>query len=254
MRGNELARGPLPLHYRILQIIRSRIASGEYPVGTKLPTEVDFTAEFGVSRNTVRTALQTLVTDGLIERSSGRGTFVRAGHPWHPYWAIRSVDDLVADRLQNTNRVLSAELVVAEEHFESARDLVVPPGDRLFLIRTMRLVEEGPYAYARIYLPEDIGARLPADGLAEKPIIQQVEQSCQIPTHHARQRATACAANHEIAGILDVEPGTPLLLLNRTYYTREQRPIEQSYVYYRPDRYSQVIDLFRRGEFADSPE
>ena len=71
--------GPVPLYFQILQTIRTRIASGAYPAGSQLPTDEALMQEFGVSRHTVRSAVQELVSAGLIERFAGKGSFVLRG-------------------------------------------------------------------------------------------------------------------------------------------------------------------------------
>jgi GntR family transcriptional regulator, arabinose operon transcriptional repressor len=67
-----------PLYAQILHFYRVRILSGEFPVGTQLPTEMEIAQQHQMSRGTVRQALNMLVTEGLLERIQGRGTFVRS--------------------------------------------------------------------------------------------------------------------------------------------------------------------------------
>src|SRR4051812_48234171 len=67
------SRGRAPAYHQIAQVLRERIASGNFPVGTQLPTEDEIMKAFRVSRHTVRAAVHTLVVDGLVERFAGRG-------------------------------------------------------------------------------------------------------------------------------------------------------------------------------------
>lgn len=65
-------RSPIPKYFQIQQEIRGRIAGGDYPAGAQLPTEGELAAEFQVSRQSIRTAMQALVNDGVISVTAGR--------------------------------------------------------------------------------------------------------------------------------------------------------------------------------------
>ena len=74
----------VPMYKQVLDILKSRIAAQEYTPGSKLPSEADLMKQFGVSRITVRTAINELVEDGVLERSQGKGTFVALPKSTHP--------------------------------------------------------------------------------------------------------------------------------------------------------------------------
>src|SRR6188508_2581270 len=88
-------RDPTPNYYRISQTLRQRIQDGRYPADSQLPTEDDLLREFSVSRHTVRAALQQLVTQGLVRRQAGRGSFVQQPDATRSPWAAQSLEDLV---------------------------------------------------------------------------------------------------------------------------------------------------------------
>jgi DNA-binding GntR family transcriptional regulator len=74
----SFANKRIPLYYQLENLLREKIVSGELEPGDKLPTELELIEQYGVSRITVRQALQALADEGLIERKQGRGTVVTA--------------------------------------------------------------------------------------------------------------------------------------------------------------------------------
>lgn len=79
----------VPLSEQIAEQLRSRIAAGEFPVGARLPTELELTQELGVSRNSVREALRSLVHGGMLRSRAGDGTYVAATSDLAPTLARR---------------------------------------------------------------------------------------------------------------------------------------------------------------------
>ena len=75
-RLDRLKPGPLPRYYQLTEIIRERVRSGEWPPGTPIPSERELCEQYGISRMTARQSLTELVTEGLLYREQGKGTYV----------------------------------------------------------------------------------------------------------------------------------------------------------------------------------
>lgn len=246
--GSAMLRGPVPLYYQILEILRGRIHSSRHAAGDQLPTDEALMREFGVSRHTVRTAVQQLVADGLIERFPGKGTFVLERPAPGSNWVIESLEDLIGTSFADRYEIVSAGFERAGAHPRSAALYHLAPEDRLFTVRAVRSSAVGPYAYSDIHFPPDIGGRLPKRRFTQRPLILLVEESCGLRAFEARQVATAAAADPEAARRLEVRRGQPLLVLERTYFTREGRAIEMARIRYRPDRFQHVVNFSRRED------
>jgi DNA-binding transcriptional regulator YhcF (GntR family) len=83
-----LKRGPIPKHHQLAEILRAMIRAGDLQPGDQVPTEDKLCARYGVSRGTVRQALDTLAREGLVSREAGRGTFVRADGTTTPHFTL----------------------------------------------------------------------------------------------------------------------------------------------------------------------
>jgi GntR family transcriptional regulator len=239
-------RGAIPLYHQILRVLRGRIASGDYPAGAQLPTDKDLVAEFGVGRHTVRAAVEQLVSDGLVHRVPGRGTFALTQSMRGDEWSIASFEDLIDRSFDDKFEILSTGFVPARINPRVAELFALGRGDSLFRVRALRSSHEGPFACSTIHFPAETGHRLKPYVNEGVPLILQVERHCGLPAFEARQVASAVAADRDVARILGVPPGHPLLVLERTYLAREGTPLEHTRIEYRSDRYQQVVRFSRR--------
>jgi GntR family transcriptional regulator len=241
-------RDPTPAYWRIFQTLRRRIAGGTYPVAGQLPTEETLMREFGVSRHTVRAAVQQLVSQALVTRQAGRGTFVLNPEAESQHWAAQSLEDMV-DRGFG-GRLEQAALAMLEGPAAAAiaARLALPAGAPVACFSWLRSGRDGPYAFARVHIAGEHAGRLPADWAARLQttrLLHMLEDACAVHAHRARQVSAAVAADADLAARLQVAPATPLLRLERTYFTRAGMPLEYACIHGRPDRYQQTVELFR---------
>ena len=243
-----MTRTFVPIYARILDTLRQRIADGVYRVGESLPTEAELVLEFNVSRQTVRSALQNLVAEGTVERTAGRGTFLKRGGADGGEWNIGGIEDIIDIGFSGAYAVKSVQTVTAARNARIAGVLDVPATGRMLNVRATRSTQEGPFAYSSLYFPEEIGERLPRHLFDQRPLVLLVEEYCGIPAFRSRQVASATLADRSVAKVLGVEVGAPLLVLERTHFARNGRPFQFARVLYRTDRYQQVVYFSRRDE------
>lgn len=235
------------LYHQVSETLRSRIASGEYPVGSRLPTEGALMDAFGVGRQTIRAAMDLLERDALIQRFAGRGTFVQSRDQPQGRWTLDTIEDLIESSQARHYEILRAAMVPARTVPAVAAVFGAAPTESLFFVEALRSSAQGPYACSRIHLPRAIGEQLPKDLLHTRPLLLLAEEHAGAVAIEARQVTSSTPAARAEARILRVRTGTPLLVMERTYVGGNGLPITHSLVHARPDRYEQVITFRRRG-------
>lgn len=239
------------LYHQVSATLRARITSGEYPVGSQLPTEGALMDAFGVGRQTIRAAMDLLERDRLIQRFAGRGTFVQSREQPQGRWMLDSIEDLIESSRARHYEILRAATVPARSVPAVAALFGATPKESLFFVEALRSSAEGPYACSRIHLPGEIGEQLPKDLLHTRPLLLLAEEHAGAVAVEARQVTSSAPAERAEARLLRVRPGTPLLVMERTYVGADGLPITHSVVHARPDRYEQVV-TFRRRESVGS--
>ena len=235
---------PAPLYHQVYTALRDLIFDGTYHPGDSLPSETELIDLFGVSRITVRRALDELSARGLVLREQGRRTQVA---PYRPGASLRaSVEGLIENNLrmaeQTTVEVLEFDYLPADK--EVAEALQIGQGDIVQWAVRVRSLEATPFSYIVAYLPEQIGRTFRRQDLSSTPFLVLLER-CGVAVVRAEQTITAISADRSVAKALQVEPGTALLQALRRVYDAEDRPVQFLSVQYRPDIYRYDMSLER---------
>jgi GntR family transcriptional regulator len=203
---------------------------------------VDLSVRLGLSRPTVRQAIQSLVDKGLLVRRRGVGTQVVHSQVKRPLELSSLYDDLEAAGQGPTTEVVRNETVPAA--CDVAAALGVPEGGEVTVLDRLRRTHGRPVALLRNYLPASLldldNARLESTGL------YRVMRSAGITLHSARQTVGARAATADEASRLDEEEGAALLTMQRTAYDDTGRPVEYGAHVYRASHYSFDFQLLVR--------
>jgi GntR family transcriptional regulator len=237
---------PVPLHYQIREQISLAIADGRLVPGALLPPEEDLAAQASVSRTTIRQALAALVHEGLIERKRGKGSWVvepRIDQQLNELTGF--VEDMLSRGLEPEAQVISTEVVSAD--VVVAEELGVPEGSKVVRIERIRLADRRPILFDVSHLPLEIGQRILNEDLRKRPIFEILEGDLGVALNEADYHIRAVAAQNPIATHLRVRRGTPLLMIERTTYSRDGVPVDYENLYYRADRMTFSLRLRRRG-------
>ena len=239
-----------PAAYRALAArLRDAIRNGEYADGRQLPTEAQLSVSYSVSRQTVRRAMQDLVSEGIIYRVVGRGTYPVAEEDRYVNH-FGSVAELMALSLDTECQVVSP--LQRKVDVEAASRLRLP-SDEIFAVAFVRLHADIPFCYTSVYLPPRIG-RLVADvdelsspsRRSEVTVIGLIDSRMSGSITAAEQSISAAGAPSFAAGHLGCDAGEPLLRIDRLYFDGEDDPVELAISYFDPEHYSYRVKLRRR--------
>lgn len=214
----------LPRHAQISQHLREAIEQNVYEPREKLPSEKELAEQFDVSRITVRRALQTLENEHLIQRSQGRGSFVCDPDSGQPALELTDfTEDMSLAGRQATSQVLKKELFPASQRIAFA--LGIEEGTKVVELTRLRLADGQPIALDKTYLPAFYAQLLEGENLEEQTIYEILETKYDITIQRGCIKIKAAALDSEWAQHLEMDPGAPVLQVERVSYTIQEKPI-----------------------------
>jgi GntR family transcriptional regulator len=200
---------------------------------------------FGVSRITVRRAIQNLIQRRVLEIRRGHGTYVLAPQISQDLTRLTGfVEDMAAHGRRSTSRVLSHAIVAADASV--ARQLGISKGTRVMRIERVRLADSVPMSFDETYLPLDIGKQIVRNDLRVNPIFSLLEEKYGIPLAEAEYVLEAAAASAHVAEALGVAERSPIFRIERTSSTEGGKPIDYEILSYRGDLIRFVTRLARK--------
>jgi DNA-binding GntR family transcriptional regulator len=230
---------PVPLYYQVAQQIEQLIESGDLSVGEKLWNEADLAAALGLSRPTVRQAVQQLVQAGLLVRRRGVGTHVTTPPMRRSVQLTSLYDDLRNADRQPRTRVLDLSQVQAS--LEVATQLRIEPGEDVLRIERVRYAGEDPLALLLNYLPTGL-VQLTSEDLETGGLYDSLRRAGLKPAT-AHQSIGARRATARLATLLDETRGAPLLTMTRTTLDTDGQVLEYGTHVYRASKYTFEMDL-----------
>lgn len=226
---------PVPLYHQVSEAIEARVASGDLPTGTRLENETDLAKRLGLSRPTLRRAMQELVDKGLIVRKRGIGTQVVGVKAYKRQLRLTSLyDDLAQEGQHPTTDLLVHQVVAADPY--TAEQLDLAEGSPVLHLERVRYADDEPLAILRNWLPADIG-EVVVESEVKVSGLYEIFRRSGINLHVASQRIGASRSNQSEARLLGLDSSVPLVTLERVTFDDSGRQIEFGRHSYRGDRY-----------------
>ncbi|KIX12551.1 GntR family transcriptional regulator [Dethiosulfatarculus sandiegensis] len=240
-QGQELdIKSAVPLYYQLKELIQAQIADNHWRQGQMIPSENELAEAFKVSSGTVKKALGELVSQGLLTRRQGKGTFVAKpdfNKSFIRFFRFGSKKEGVFPH----SKVLASGTV--DPMPEVAKALKLEPGQRTILIRRLRILEDIPLMLEDIHLPEEIFKGFDELDISQKLLYPIYDRKYHTPIIWAEEFLKPLTATQEAAGYLAIEPGQAVISIERIAYTYQDRPVEFRKSLGRGDKFSYHIEI-----------
>jgi GntR family transcriptional regulator len=210
-------------------------------VGQAIPSERQLTNDLGVSRLTVRAALDELVRDGYLDRRHGSGTYVTEPKIAQPLSLTSFSEDMRRRGMVPGSRTL--ELTTTTAGARLAHRLSVSPEARLVRVKRLRLADAMPMAMEVLHVPEVLVPGLTRADFDNHSFYELLEERYAIVINSGTQTIEPTVTNEEESEVLGVPLHTPAFLFERTTVSESGRIVEFVRSIYRGDRYRLVADL-----------
>lgn len=247
----------MPIYHQIAMRLEQKIASGEFPVDSQIPSERDLAITFGASRTTMRQALSVLEASGILERRRPKGTFVR-GKPEKlaptlsiPVSFIRSMILSGHDVTLELLRTFCTDL-----HDTTANSaLGIDDGQAVTIYERIIRSEMLTIAYIESFVPNSLFPDVINQQLVDDSIHQTLLRRYGTIISEADHAIECATASTKAAALLDTEVGSPILKLESCYYDQHGQPVEFVYTHWRADvmklRMRTALEPYSRGSLAD---
>jgi GntR family transcriptional regulator len=233
-----LSEGPLPKHAQLSAIL-VELASRELGPGAMIPSERELMERYDVSRSTVRKAIETLISDGVLQRAHGKGTFVSTPRLESRLHLASFSQDMRRRGLTPSTRLLAVDSGVPPP--DVSRSLGLTPRGRAWRIERVRLADGVPIALERGWYAQRPLPDLDRQDLTGS-LYELFTSRYGLGIDHAEQTLWAEAADDELGRLLDAPVHTPLLVFRRESAARDV-PLEHVVSHYRGDRYQLHMSL-----------
>jgi GntR family transcriptional regulator len=228
-----------PLYFQLKEIFHDKIESEELKEGDMIPSENELQQIYGVSRATVRKAIELLVYEGLMDKKKGKGTFVKRRKIEEQLPVLKSFTEEMSGR-DAYKKVLSVAYTKAPSGISSR--LKLPPDESVFSLKRLMVVDGLPLGILHSYIPAKFGLSLEED--YTKSLYRILEKKG-IRLKEAEQTIEVRMATREEIRLLKLETSLPTLVIKRLAYSVNQDPVEYVKGVYRGDRYRYNFKLTR---------
>lgn len=239
----------IPYYAQVRDALRKKILDGSLQPHQKTPSEHQLIEMFGVSRITVRQALKDLENEGLIFRVHGKGTFVSKPKAFQDLTHLQSFGEAMQPHGYET---YSKVIGIKELHASTAvaERLKIPNGGKVVEVKRVRYLNRDPMSVEASYFSVDIGRRLMKSDLSTRDIFVILENDLGVMLGRAELIIGAHLADELQARLLGLEPGSPLLHIERLTLSESDDPVTYEHLYHRGDSFRYKVNVERKPNRA----
>jgi GntR family transcriptional regulator len=234
----------VPIHQQLEDILRARIAGGEWSASQRMPSDNDLNRTYGLSRMTVRGVLTKLTSEGLIVRVPGKGTFIAP----RKISAVSPAYQGIREQLEVLGYDISTKLVSIERTTPPSpvRDrLGLAATEEVYAIVRLRSVDGKPLSLHRSYVPARLAPALDTFDVVDEQLCVVLEKRFGLPMHRVVEDLEAVAVRGSDATVLDLRKGDPVLQLTDVIFDHDRTAFEYSTIVFRGDTMRLQFDYTR---------
>jgi GntR family transcriptional regulator len=238
---------PVPFYFQLAELLEEEITSGRWVPGTRVPSENELGARYGLSRTTIRQALARLEQEGLVSREKGRGTFVSDSRPRS--WLIQSTEGFFHDEFVRAGRAVTSR-ILRLERVELPRwasdQLALAPGSEGIVVERVRSVDGLVALYVINCLPA-FTAEAVIGLQAGESLYQRLAEAGAISVVGGSRSLQAVTAGPKLAKLLEVDGGAALAYIESVTWDENDRPVDCYRAWLRTDRMRLDIQVSAQG-------
>lgn len=220
----------IPMHIQLRDLIREKIEEGEFKYGELIPSEREFSAKYGLNRMTVRNAISALVSEGLLKKVHGKGTFVTKPKIGNDLYKLQGFGQMLLDKgiKPSTKLVYSGK---RQAGYKYASIFGIKEEDYIYRIVRLRLGDNEPISLEDTYVPYDIIKDIELNDFQVHSLYELFEVN-NIKLSTGYETLTIVKVRRSEAKLLNVIPGSSVFLLENTSLNTSKKVVEftRSYV------------------------
>ena len=233
----------VPKYYTVKECISKNIAANKYRSGDAIPSEHDLMEYFGVSRITIRRAIDDLVNEGLLYRVQGKGTYVSgAGFSEDLLSLMSCTQDIQNLGMTPTRKVISSSIV--EPDAERRTVLNLGDGEAVFRLERIYYADDLPVNHTTTYLPSRLFPEIEQIDFSQNSLYEVLRKRYEVQLVEAFRTVQAVRANNDIARYLQISKASPALspsCVTTGEVHGRKIPIETFDCHYRSDKFKFYI-------------
>lgn len=235
---------PIPIYYQLKELIKEEIRSNKYKSGTQISSESEISKKYNISRMTARHAIDRLVNEGVLYRIQGKGTFVA------PERFRQDLAELTSFTQEMSRIGMRASSVILGLAVEDASPDIKEKlnHEKIIKIKRIRLCNNEPMGVETSYILYPEFKFILVEDMSTESLYALLTNKGGVKFSHAKQVMQASVADKEQARLLNVPPGTPILVDTRLTFMVDDMPIEYVEAFYRGDLYKYEVILMARNK------
>lgn len=230
-----------PIHVQLENLIRDKIAQGEFQVGSPLPSERRLAEIYGISRLTVRAALQNLQKEGLVTAQHGKGYFVQNSKIRINFSVLMGFGAQLKEQgVLHSSRVLEAQKILSG--YELSKAFCVSQGTPLFHLTRVRLANGHPIMVDDTFFPYDLIPNVEEYDFSTTSFYETLDRNG-VFLEQAQQFLSVFTLYGECASVLELPDASPVFRINHRVYDPTGKLVDYTFSYVNPARASIAIHL-----------